>query len=69
MSRAVNKVVRLHPQGSSAALESLNRITGLQFSRWPQSLVAVPAVPAVPAGQALPLDAEPDVPGLDQAFA
>lgn len=63
MSRAVNKVVRLHPQGSSAALESLNRITGLQFSRWPQSLVAVPA------GRALPLDAEPDVPGLDQAFA
>lgn len=66
MSRAVNKVVRLHPQGSSAALESLNRITGLQFSRWPQSLVVVPTVPA---GQALPLDAEPDVPGLDQAFA
>lgn len=66
MSATVNKVVRLHPDGSSAALENLNRITGLQFSRWPESLVAAPA--ASP-GQALQPGAEPDAPRLDQAFA
>ena len=39
MPKSSAKVVRLHPCHSDRALESLNRITGLRFSRWPESLV------------------------------
>lgn len=39
MPKSSAKVVRLHPCHSDRALESLNRITGLHFSRWPESLV------------------------------
>ncbi len=38
MSRK-NTVVYLHQLDPQAALERLNRVTGLQFSSWPQSLV------------------------------
>jgi hypothetical protein len=37
-----NTVIYLHQLDPQAALERLNRLTGLQFSGWPQSLV--PAV-------------------------
>ncbi len=33
------KVLYLHQQAPQAALERLNRITGLRFARWPESLV------------------------------
>lgn len=38
---AVNKntVIRLHLRDPQEALERLNRVTGLSFSHWPQSLV------------------------------
>lgn len=39
MSSQKGKVVPLHPRESDEALERLNRITGLRFARWPQSLV------------------------------
>ncbi|MBC9251741.1 hypothetical protein A9179_15830 [Pseudomonas alcaligenes] len=39
MSSQKGKVVPLHPPQSDEALERLNRITGLRFARWPQSLV------------------------------
>lgn len=32
------KVIYLHQLDPQAALERLNRLTGLQFTRWPQSL-------------------------------
>ncbi|WP_296126231.1 hypothetical protein [Pseudomonas sp. Ga0074129] len=38
-----NKVIYLHQRDPSAALERLNRITGLTFSQWPQSLVGCDA--------------------------
>ena len=38
MSTASN-VIYLHQLDPQAALERLNRITGLRFSCWPQSLV------------------------------
>lgn len=41
MSSQKGKVVPLHPRESDEALERLNRITGLRFARWPQSLVPV----------------------------
>jgi hypothetical protein len=40
MSKPSN-VIYLHQFDPQAALERLNRITGLRFSRWPQSLVPV----------------------------
>lgn len=40
MNNASDNVVMLRPRDSSAALENLNRITGLRFSRWPESLVS-----------------------------
>ncbi|HSC83293.1 MAG TPA: hypothetical protein VLC30_06705 [Pseudomonas sp.] len=39
MSSHKGKVVPLLPRESDEALERLNRITGLRFARWPQSLV------------------------------
>nr|WP_244160644.1 hypothetical protein [Pseudomonas punonensis] len=41
------KVVMLHARDSSRALENLNRLTGLRFSRWPESLVATCDEPRV----------------------
>ncbi len=40
MSHKQGKVVALCEQGSDEALERLNRLTGLRFARWPESLVA-----------------------------
>lgn len=34
-----NKVIHLYQRDPQEALERLNRITGLRFSRWPESLV------------------------------
>lgn len=42
MSSADNKVIHLHEHDAAGALERLNRITGLSFARWPQSLAPVP---------------------------
>lgn len=33
------KVIHLHERDPHEALERLNRITGLEFARWPESLV------------------------------
>ncbi|MBO3277270.1 hypothetical protein [Pseudomonas schmalbachii] len=38
MERSQNNVVHLHQRDLMGALERLNLITGLQFSRWPESL-------------------------------
>ncbi|WP_422599981.1 hypothetical protein [Pseudomonas sp.] len=40
------KVIHLHQRDPQDALERLNRITGLHFARWPESLVPHPADPA-----------------------
>lgn len=37
------KVIHLHQRDSQEALERLNRITGLHFACWPESLVPHPA--------------------------
>lgn len=34
-----NRVIHLHRRDPQEALERLNRITGLQFARWPESLL------------------------------
>ncbi|GBL54465.1 hypothetical protein PCLA_02f0591 [Pseudomonas citronellolis] len=39
MNKDLNKVVHLHQRDPQSALERLNRITGLQFSSWPESLL------------------------------
>ncbi len=42
MSSSVqDKVIHLHRRDPQGALTRLNRITGLRFSRWPESLVQV----------------------------
>ncbi|ABR81310.1 hypothetical protein AO896_05675 [Pseudomonas aeruginosa] len=55
-----NKVVHLHHKDEQAALERLNRITGLQFSSWPESLV-----PAAPASEP-PFEQSPAEPLFEQ---
>ncbi len=40
MSKKQGKVVPLCAYDSDAALERLNRLTGLRFAHWPESLVA-----------------------------
>lgn len=39
MKKDQNNVVHLHQRDLTSALERLNRITGLQFSSWPESLL------------------------------
>jgi hypothetical protein len=39
MTASKDKVIHLHQRDPQEALERLNRITGLRFSCWPQSLV------------------------------
>ncbi|MDX5371332.1 MAG: hypothetical protein LPK18_02695 [Pseudomonadaceae bacterium] len=41
MSSSKNKVVPLQSRDSDEALQRLNRITGLRFARWPESLAAL----------------------------
>lgn len=47
------KVIHLHQRDPQEALERLNRITGLHFARWPESLVSHPAEPAEPVTEPL----------------
>lgn len=47
MNKDLQKVVHLHQRDPLNALERLNRITGLQFSSWPESLL--PCVEQEPA--------------------
>ncbi|MET1078829.1 MAG: hypothetical protein ABWY06_12490 [Pseudomonas sp.] len=42
MSSGTNKVIHLHQRDPQAALKRLNRVTGLRFSRWPESLAPAP---------------------------
>ncbi|WP_339522030.1 hypothetical protein [Pseudomonas sp. EA_35y_Pfl2_R111] len=39
MTATKGKVIHLYQRDPQEALERLNRITGLRFSSWPQSLV------------------------------
>ncbi|CAD5109062.1 hypothetical protein PSEWESI4_03358 [Pseudomonas carbonaria] len=39
MSSRQGRVIRLQQWNPERALEDLNRLTGLRFSRWPDSLV------------------------------
>jgi hypothetical protein len=50
MTASKGKVIYLHQRNPQEALERLNRITGLQFSSWPQSLRCDP--PAEPLAAA-----------------
>ncbi|MDH4567697.1 hypothetical protein E8E95_13505 [Pseudomonas sp. BN414] len=36
-----DKLVRLHERAPQRALEGLNRVTGLEFRHWPESLAPV----------------------------
>ncbi len=36
-----DKLVRLHERAPRRALEGLNRVTGLEFRHWPESLAPV----------------------------
>ena len=65
MNSAEPKVIHLRERDAEGALERLNRITGLRFARWPQSLVPLARDVAVEAqaGQTL----APDVRTVESA--
>jgi hypothetical protein len=44
-------VIHLHRRDPQEALERLNRITGLHFARWPESLVPPPEPAAEPLAE------------------
>ncbi|MCZ4323054.1 hypothetical protein [Pseudomonas anguilliseptica] len=51
MTATKGKVIHLYQRDPQEALERLNRITGLRFSSWPQSLVnSSPAVQSDSSG-------------------
>ncbi|WP_371132409.1 hypothetical protein [Pseudomonas sp.] len=54
MATTKGKVIHLYQRDPQEALERLNRITGLRFSSWPQSLV-----PLVEQAQDAQTDTEP----------
>lgn len=45
MNNERGKVIHLHRRMPAAALDALNRLTGLRFSHWPESLVERAAEP------------------------
>lgn len=49
------KVVHLHRRKPREALEHLNRVTGLGFSRWPESLVKYCGQPAEDEAARMPV--------------
>ncbi|MCY1401580.1 hypothetical protein D9M71_167010 [compost metagenome] len=57
MEKSQNNVVQLHQRDLMGALERLNLITGLQFSRWPESLSSSAQQDFAPAA-----DLAPDAP-------
>jgi hypothetical protein len=63
MTTSKGEVIHLHERDQQAALQRLNRITGLSFARWPESLVRAveveaPPAPQEPAGPMARLDAQ-----------
>jgi hypothetical protein len=62
MKATQGKVIHLYQRDPQEALERLNRITGLRFSRWPQSLAPISAAaddqPEATASALLELDPE-----------
>ncbi|KIV60438.1 hypothetical protein ACWKWZ_19785 [Metapseudomonas otitidis] len=62
MSKGRSKVVHLHERDPEEALERLNRITGLRFTRWPESLV-----PPRTADDALPVRPDESTPPTSDA--
>ncbi len=65
MNSAEPKVIHLRERDAEGALERLNRITGLRFARWPQSLVPLVRDAVVEAQACQPL--APDVRTVESA--
>lgn len=65
MHGAEDKVIHLRERDAEGALECLNRITGLRFARWPQSLV--PRLPQVGCEAPECALAEPVAPSVESA--
>ena len=54
MTASKGKVIHLYQRDPQEALERLNRITGLRFSSWPQSLVNIATPSEESSALALP---------------
>lgn len=63
MTASKGKVIHLYQRDPQQALERLNRITGLRFSSWPQSLVNHPVQAAEASAAALPDGPSGSMPG------
>lgn len=62
MTGRKDKVIHLHRRDPQGALTRLNRITGLHFARWPESLLTHAEQDAQPPAEASPpLPASPGV--------
>ncbi|MBB4863890.1 hypothetical protein HNP46_002750 [Pseudomonas nitritireducens] len=59
MKNDQNNVVHLHQRDLTSALERLNRITGLQFSSWPESLLPSVAPEVAEAAAVAQIDIAP----------
>lgn len=67
MAVKTSTVVHLHLRAPDEALERLNRITGLRFSQWPQSLLDNSSRQAVVSEQPSRADASPQATHGDRA--
>lgn len=59
MGTAKDKLIHLHERAPQRALEGLNRVTGLKFRQWPESLAPLAVQketerPALEGNRALP---------------
>lgn len=52
MTATRGKVIHLYQRDPQEALQRLNRITGLRFSSWPQSLVSLTELVQAPQADA-----------------
>ncbi|BAN50176.1 hypothetical protein [Metapseudomonas resinovorans] len=63
MGTRKDTLIHLHERAPQRALEGLNRVTGLKFQHWPESLVPVPVADESESAQALPREGNRALPG------
>lgn len=63
MGSKKDKLVRLHERAPQRALEGLNRVTGLTFRHWPESLAPVVAQEEWESAEPSPQESNRALPG------
>lgn len=63
MGTRKDRLIRLHERAPQRALEGLNRVTGLKFRHWPESLAPVLVHEGQEDVERLPMESNRALPG------